>query len=128
MGFEEFSTSCPYRIEIGITPRAVNGLNIEIAQAADRCILKRPAHWPETATALRWIGSGGDPLVFGVCEARKCSLGHEWCPSCGHRKEDHLLLPAAGCSVGIGEFPCGCEHFQGGRRPRILRRGRWTEN
>lgn len=52
---------------------------VEVCTPADRCLLKLPEHWSEgakTAGALRWIGSGGSALVFGVCD-RNCPLKDE---------------------------------------------------
>jgi hypothetical protein len=34
-----------------------------------RCLDKRPAHWPENMSALRWIASGGETWVFGPCSS-----------------------------------------------------------
>jgi hypothetical protein len=45
-----------------------------------RCLLKKPAHWPASASALRWVASGGEPFVFGTCSGRqssRCPLNRE---------------------------------------------------
>lgn len=70
---------CPHRIEPEPLPLQRNALRVEICTPADRCLLKMPEHWSEgakTAGALRWIGSGGSALVFGVCD-RNCPLKDE---------------------------------------------------
>jgi len=73
--FKAFSDACPavakgdYR-----TPerRPVNGLNVEFfGSGAGRCIDMPPAHWP-AGMGLRWLASGGSPLVFGTCCAALC--------------------------------------------------------
>ena len=106
--WKKFSKNCPHRIVLGIEPRPVNGLNVEIGSFSDRCFLKTPAHWPKNATGLRWIGSGGSAIVFGRC-TMKCALGHEWCPECGHRKESHY--GQMGCIVDVKGWPCACMHY-----------------
>jgi hypothetical protein len=45
---------------------------VETIPVSTRCLLKLPEHWSEGAKklgALRWIGSGGSCLVFGVCDS-----------------------------------------------------------
>lgn len=68
---EPWKEPCEHRIEVQTPPRPVNGLNIEIATPQPRCIQKPPKHIknPEHFHALRWILSGGDPLVFGRCSS-----------------------------------------------------------
>lgn len=58
---------CNARIRIPLERRPGNALNVEIGQPADRCIEKRPHHWPNSMTAIRWLASGGEALVFGCC-------------------------------------------------------------
>jgi hypothetical protein len=65
--FQDFAATCKSRLVSHIERRPGNALNIEIGQAIDRCALKRPAHWPESMGALRWLSSGGSCLVFGNC-------------------------------------------------------------
>lgn len=67
---ERFSVvreSCGARVQPNLERRPGNALNVEIGQPAARCLNKRPEHWPKQASALRWIASGGEALVFGVC-------------------------------------------------------------
>lgn len=64
---------CPHLLQPELPRRPANALNIEVGQPSPRCNLKRPDHWPEGASALRWLGSGGSPLVFGRCD-RACPL------------------------------------------------------
>ena len=52
--------------------RRANALNVEPMQPQARCLNKRPDHWGDVS-ALRWIASGGDVLVFGLCSAN-CPL------------------------------------------------------
>lgn len=49
--------------------RRANALNVEPMQPTPRCLDKKPSHWPEGMSALRWRASGGDALVFGLCSA-----------------------------------------------------------
>ncbi len=43
------------------------------AEPLTRCRLKLPDHWTGAgASSLRWLGSGGSPLVFGVCTPGNC--------------------------------------------------------
>jgi hypothetical protein len=103
--FARFAASCRHRRQLA-TPRGMNALNIEASTPAARCILRPPRHWPP-GMVLRWVGSGGDLLVFGQC-ARDCALGHRWCESCGHRADSHI---DGVCRVQAARdrFPCGCE-------------------
>jgi hypothetical protein len=66
------SESCPHLIELETPRRPGNALNVEVGTPAPRCLLRIPAHWREGASALRWIGSGGSPLVFGRCRPGRC--------------------------------------------------------
>lgn len=53
--------------------RPVNGLNVEIGAPLPRCRLKLPEHWSGAgASSLRWLASGGSPLVFGLCTPGAC--------------------------------------------------------
>jgi hypothetical protein len=67
---ERFSVvreSCPSRRELAVERRPGNALNIEIGTPMPRCVEKTPDHWPNAGMATRWIASGGDVLVFGLC-------------------------------------------------------------
>jgi len=67
------SKACRYMIEPKLPRRPVNGLCVEIGQPATRCILKVPEHWPKGGpSGARWLMSGGDPLVFGLCQKSEC--------------------------------------------------------
>lgn len=59
--------SCPSRRELATERRPGNALNVEIGTPSARCVEKRPEHWPESVSAIRWIASGGELLVFGHC-------------------------------------------------------------
>lgn len=65
--------SCGSRVQPEVERRPANALNVEIGQAQARCLNKRPEHWPESMSALRWIASGGEALVFGACGG-KCPV------------------------------------------------------
>jgi hypothetical protein len=58
-----------------------NRLRVDaIMTETPRCLLKRPSHWPESASALRWIGSGGSAFVFGHCvgsKSARCPLNKQ---------------------------------------------------
>jgi len=106
--FLQFRNRCKYRLSKSIDKRPVNGLNIEIGSYSDRCSLKTPDHWPESATAARWLLSGGDIFVFGLCQKSSCGLGHKWCSTCGHREESHdIICKPSGCNVE----DCNCDNF-----------------
>ena len=67
--------NCDSRIEPGLSHRPVNGLNVEIGQPLARCMNRPPVNVAGIeADALRWLGSGGSVLAFGVCCASKCPL------------------------------------------------------
>lgn len=72
--FAEVSRACPNRVELPLERRPANALNLEIGQGLDRCMVQRPAHWPEHMGALRWLASGGTALVLGPCSAGECPL------------------------------------------------------
>ena len=67
--------SCESRLEVEYHGRPCNGLNIEFSPAPYRCINKRPEHWPDSVSAINWVGSGGSPFVFGVCDNCKGGKG-----------------------------------------------------
>jgi hypothetical protein len=71
---------CLSRLEQPVPRRAVNGLNVEIATPATRCVNKPPVNIVGVkADAMRWLGSGGSELAFGVCCASACPLrGYVW--------------------------------------------------
>ena len=59
--------SCGSRVQPTLERRPGNALNVEIGEPAARCLNKRPDHWPDGASSLRWLASGGEALVFGTC-------------------------------------------------------------
>ncbi len=65
--FETYRVSCTARVAVSLQRRPGNALNIEIGQGPDRCMDKRPEHWPESMSASRWRSSGGSALVLGAC-------------------------------------------------------------
>lgn len=67
---------CPHQTAGERAAKQRNALRLEVLPSGDpRCLLERPAHWPESASSLRWIASGGSPTVF-----RKCRPGSR--PEC----------------------------------------------
>lgn len=63
--------SCSGLVAPPLERRPGNALNMEIGQALPRCLDKPPRSWGTKAPmGLRWLGSGGSPLVFGLCSAR----------------------------------------------------------
>lgn len=68
----ERSAACGSRVVPAFLHRRANALNIEPMQPMARCLNQKPEHWPASMSALRWIGSGGEPLVFGHCSASSC--------------------------------------------------------
>ncbi len=66
---------------LDIERRPANALCVEIMTPVPRCTRKLPPHWKGSgASALRWLGSGGSPLVFGRCSPI--------CPrTCGTKEE-----------------------------------------
>jgi hypothetical protein len=62
---------CPSRVTPALVRRLANALNVEPIQPWARCLNKRPVHWPEGSSSLRWLASGGEAFVFGPC-SREC--------------------------------------------------------
>lgn len=60
---------CSERVELDVIRRPVNGLVIESGcWGGPRCLLKPPSNWAgSSVTPLRWLWSGGSPLVLGPC-------------------------------------------------------------
>jgi hypothetical protein len=68
--FEAFAATCTSRVALPTPRRHANALNVEVGTPLARCTRKLPEHWAGSgASALRWLGSGGSPLVFGECSA-----------------------------------------------------------
>ncbi len=70
----EQSESCGSRVWPAFLHRKANALNIEPMQPSARCLNRKPEHWPEHMSALRWRGSGGEASVFGLCEPSHCPV------------------------------------------------------
>jgi hypothetical protein len=70
--WQEHSEACGSRVIPAFLHRGANALNVEPMQPTARCLNRKPEHWPESMSALRWRASGGDALVFGCCEAQHC--------------------------------------------------------
>jgi hypothetical protein len=61
---------CSSRMAPESIRRPANALNIEIGTPMERCLLKLPDGWTEKGlTASRWLLSGGDCLIFGICSS-----------------------------------------------------------
>ena len=66
---------CKSRMELAVPRRPVNGLNVETATPAARCINKPPVNVNGVAAdAFRWLLSGGSELAFGPCCQSTCPL------------------------------------------------------
>lgn len=65
---------CPHSAKgLTLIRRPVNALCVEIGAPLPRCILKMPEHWTgKGRSAIRWLASGGSPLVFGPCTPLCC--------------------------------------------------------
>jgi hypothetical protein len=67
--------NCPSRLEQPTPRRPVNGLNVEVGTPQARCVNKPPVNVAGVpADAIRWLGSGGSELAFGVCCVATCPL------------------------------------------------------
>jgi hypothetical protein len=77
--------ACRFLIEPTLTRRPGNVIAVEIGSPQTRCSAKPPEHWPKTPPSgnpklgyvLRWLGSGGSPLVFGCCTPNACPVKEE---------------------------------------------------
>ena len=66
--FHIYREGCTARLRGEIERRPGNALNVEIGAPIDRCLDKRPHTWHEgSVSGVRWLASGGDPLIFGPC-------------------------------------------------------------
>lgn len=71
--YEDMRGLCPDRLDLGIERRPANALNVEIGQPLTRCRLRTPGNWGDhDHRATRWLLSGGEPLVLGLCSASGC--------------------------------------------------------
>lgn len=69
---------CRERIELPLIRRRGNVIAVEVFTPADRCRQKTPEHWGNAdPRAARWLLSGGDPMVLGLCSAARCPLARE---------------------------------------------------
>lgn len=65
--------ACGQLVSADFLRRPANALNVEVMQPMPRCRRKMPEHWSGTGTSsLRWLASGGSPLVFGRCTPANC--------------------------------------------------------
>lgn len=105
--FSRYRHSCPNHIALP-TPRGVNALAIETGTPLARCRLKTPKQWGDVDhLAVRWLLSGGSPLVLGHCSA-DCPLRPQFC-ACGHTKLSHGLHGRNHTYCGV--VNCACEDF-----------------
>lgn len=101
--FATYAAACPHRMTLPIPRRPANALNIEIGAPHARCRLKTPKHWGDVDyRAVRWLMSGGSPLVLGHCTGN-CPLRPNFC-ACGHRLDLHRLTQPDACAVS--SCPC----------------------
>jgi len=68
---------CRYLVEIDPVRRPGNVVCVEPIQPVPRCKLKFPKHWGSYDMVVRWLWSGGDPMVLGICSRYNCPLDHE---------------------------------------------------
>lgn len=73
--FDDVAERCASRVQAETHHRPCNGVNVEYYGGSYRCLNQKPDHWPESATAIRWIKSGGSVLVFGECCLAGCPIG-----------------------------------------------------
>lgn len=75
---DEFGDGCESRLTAPWQPlrRPVNGLNLESGYYHfNRCMNQPPVNAAGVPSdAIRWIGSGGSELAFGVCCQSQCPL------------------------------------------------------
>lgn len=73
LAFVAMAETCGERVALPILRRPAPGLNVEIGKPLDRCRLRTPPEWGDfDPRGARWLGSGGDPLVLGVCSRARC--------------------------------------------------------
>ena len=66
---------CPQRIELPVAKRGANALNVEIGSPMPRCRCRTPDEWgADDPRAVRWLASGGSPLVLSACAPDACPL------------------------------------------------------
>jgi hypothetical protein len=105
--FTKYCEGCPNRIAPDVERRPGNALNVEIGTPVPRCKLRAPAR--HKGMEVRWLLSGGSPLIFGACNRSACPLQPNHCEDCGHRKESHMKAIGGRCIVGGGFDNCGCD-------------------
>lgn len=67
------SSACGQCVSAPLPRRRGNVVAVEVGAPVPRCRLKLPGHWRGPgASSLRWLGSGGSPLVFGPCTPGRC--------------------------------------------------------
>lgn len=65
--------ACLSLVAPALPPRRGNVIAVEIGTPVPRCLNKQPSEWRgRGASSLRWVGSGGSPLVFGPCTPNVC--------------------------------------------------------
>lgn len=67
--WKERRLTCGAMLTPAFQHRPGNALNVEPIQPMPRCLDKKPETWPEGASALRWMASGGEAWVFGPCSS-----------------------------------------------------------
>ncbi len=107
-------SDCPHLITLRVERRPGNALNVEIGTPAPRCTLKPPEDWEARGgSVLRWLGSGGSPLVLGNCSS-DCPLKLPPCPKCGAFAGDPCLSQSAASlkaqREGLGLMQYFCKH------------------
>ena len=72
--FAEYAAVCVNHIGIPLELRPANALNLEIGAALPRCRVRTPSNWGRGASSMRWLASGGSPLVLGTCSCTPCPM------------------------------------------------------
>ena len=67
--WDVFEPYCRFRLQAGIPPRPVNGLNVEIGSPLPRCSNLDP-----DGLGLRYFLSGGAISAYGICCRKDCIL------------------------------------------------------
>lgn len=71
--FQAMAARCGERVELAMVRRPANALNVEPIQPHDRCRLRTPPNWGDfDPRGARWLASGGDAMVLGVCWRGRC--------------------------------------------------------
>ena len=86
--------NCQDLVEMDVLRRRANALNVEVGKPMLRCRQKTPKHWGQAdPRAVRWLHSGGSPLVLGPC-SNKCPMA---IPDTDDNMTEYGLFNDEGC-------------------------------